>query len=71
MSDKEPGPVVYIYAALNLIILIARIASVGTALWVAFKPDGSILAGILIFGLSTFLTPESYPMDDEKKGRRR
>lgn len=71
MNDREPGPFIYIYAVLNLIIIIVRTATVGAAIWVALKPGGSILAGILMFVISTFMTCEPYPMDDEKKGRRR
>lgn len=64
MNDKIPGPAVYIYGILNAIILVARIGSIGVAVWLALKPNGSVLAALFVFVLSTFMTPLVYVVDD-------
>lgn len=50
MNDEIPDAVIYIYGILNMVIMAARVVSIGAAIWVAFKPDGSVLAGLIILG---------------------
>lgn len=64
MNDEIPSPVVYIYGILNAIIFIARVGTIGVAVWLALKPSGSVLAALFVFVLSTFMTPVVYVVDD-------
>ncbi|MBF6622445.1 MAG: hypothetical protein ITG05_02885 [Pseudomonas stutzeri] len=69
MNDEIPDAVIYIYGILNMVIMAARVVSIGAAIWVAFKPDGSVLAGLIIFYISTFMTPVVHVTGDKNKRR--
>lgn len=69
-NDDEPiFLIVCIYAGFNLIVRIARLAFYGVALWVAFEPGGSILAGIIIFLIAGAINTISYGEDAARHKR--
>lgn len=59
---------VYVYAGFNLIVRFVRLVAFGAAFWVAIKPGGSILAGLLMWLIASAMKTRSYAEDF---GRRR
>lgn len=63
-NDEEPiWCVLYVYAAFNLAVWIARLGFYGVALWTAFKPGGSIVVGIFIAVIASMIRTISYGAD--------
>lgn len=62
-SDEPIGPIVYLYAVLNLVTWIVKIGVWIAAIWMALKPDGSVLAAILMVVIGSFIRTRSYGED--------
>lgn len=65
MPDEKESidPILCAYAVFNTLARLAKLALYGTALYVAFKPGGSVLAALIIALIAGAIKTRSYSAD--------